>query len=105
MALAVLKGVIHAVKRDPVVTFQYVNSVYGFGYGMRNCEWSEPPLVVERVACGALMTFAHQHPASWWTTYWHLATYECRFRGRDAKVIKDHQPFRCILDLPSIWKQ
>lgn len=95
-----LKELVPAMKQHPLVTFHCANSLYGLMYGYANCDWSEQPLIVERSACGAAMALAHANPyMSWWSTYWHLATVECRLRGRDTDI-RDYQPFRFILETP-----
>ena len=97
-----LREIIPVMKQHPLVTFHCANSVYGLVYGYASCDWSVQPLIVERAACGAAMALAHANPyTSWWTTYWHLATLECRLRGRDMDI-RDYQPFLCILETPSM---
>lgn len=97
-----LKDIIPAMKQHPLVTFHCANSLYGLVYGYANCDWSEQPLVVERSACGAAMAVAHAFPhLSWWTTYWHLASIECRLRGREADI-QYYKPFQFILQTPSM---
>lgn len=98
VAVRGLKGLLPLIKEQPLHAFCGANSVYGLAYGFSNCSWSERPLIVERVGCGVAMALAHINPAAcWWTTYWHLATIECRLRGRGEDV-SSYQPLQFILD-------
>lgn len=103
VAVRELKELVPAVKQHPWIAFHCANGVYGLAYGYANCDWSKQPLVVERLLCGAVMGAMHANPyQSWWTTYWHLAATECRLRGRSDDEVKEYQPFRCILETPSM---
>ena len=97
-----MKEIVPVMRQHPLITFHCASSLYGLTYGYANCDWSEQPLIVERLACGAAMALVHANPyMSWWTTYWHLATVECRLRGRDADI-RDYQPCLYILETPSM---
>ena len=106
MALAIaareLKDLGPAIRAHPVFAFHVANCAYGLVYGYSNCDWSAQPLVIERLACGVAAAACHANPyLSWWTTYWHLAASECRWRGRCAEA-QEYKPLQFILQTPSL---